>query len=214
MTEDIVEEAYTKVIDYIRKNHPNEIDKAYDFFWEDEDPSDMIGGPALELGFINFEDWLICDYLPSDGSPGFIDRYIESENPSDALRGVLTSLKESCLSLYEVTKASAGAGNPTGLSDIAAGDDDFEVDDEQMSHLELGYAFAARFIKTGGGRNIGRSVYPFGIKMKDEILGLINAQLARYKKNKNPDGTMKDFLRDESYAFNMTWMSCLHRQKN
>ncbi len=210
MTEDIVTEAYSKVIDYIRKNHTKEIDEAYDFFWEEEDPADIMGGRAFELGFINFEDWLICDYLPSDGSPGFIDIYIESEHPSDEVRAVLTSLKESCLSLYEVKKA----GSPTGLSDIAMGADDFEVEDEQLSHLEAGYSFAARFIDVEGTRRIGRSVYPFGVKMKDEMMRLINAQLARYQKNKNPEGTMKDFLRDESYAFNMTWMSCLYRPKN
>lgn len=209
MTEDIVTEAYSKVIEYIRKNHPKEIDEAYEFFWEEEDPIDMMGGPALELAFINFEDWLICDYFPTDGT-GFIDRYIESEKPSDEVRAVLTSLKESFLSLYEVTKA----GIPIGLSDIALGDDDFEVEDEQLSHLETGYSFAARFIDVEGAHRIGRSVYPFGIKMRDEIMRLINAQLVRYQKNKNQKGTMKDFLRDESYAFNMTWMSCLYRPKN
>ena len=209
MTEDIVTEAYSNVIEYIRKNHPKEIDEAYEFFWEEEDPIDMMGGPALELAFINFEDWLICDYSPTDGT-GFIDRYIESEKPSDEVRAVLTSLKESCLSLYEVTKG----GKPIGLSDIAVGDDDFEVEDEQLSHLEAGYSFAARFIDVEGTRRIGRSVYPFGVKMKNEMMRLINAQLVRYQKNKNPEGTMKDFLRDESYAFNMTWMSCLYRPKN
>ncbi len=210
MTEDKVTEAYSEVIEYIRKNHPKEIDEAYEFFWEEEDPMEMLGGSALELGFINFEDWLICDYSPTEDRPGFIDRYIESEGPSDELKEVLIKLKESVLSLYEVKKA----GSPTGLSDIATGDDDFEVNDEQMSYLEAGYTFAARFIEADGERKIGRSVYPFGIKMKDEILRLINAQMARYKKNKNPEGSMKDFLRDESYAFNMTWMSCLQRPKN
>ncbi|MCK4910986.1 MAG: hypothetical protein KAR83_05070 [Thermodesulfovibrionales bacterium] len=209
MSEDIISEAYAEVTEFARQKYEKAIDTAYDFFWEEEDPMDMMGGSALELGFINFEDWLVCDYRPEEKSPGFIDLFLHSENPSDEIKEVLEKLKVSYISLYEVKKA----GNPVVLSDIATGDDDFEVNDEQLSHLEKGYAFAARFIETDGERKIGRSVYPFGIKMKDEILKLINAQFARYKKNKNSEGTMKDFLVDESYAFNMTWMSCLQRPK-
>ena len=207
MSKDVLTEAYSHVIEFVRQHHPKEIEVAYDFFWEEEDPTDILGGHSLELGFINFEDWLICDYLPADGSPGFIDRYIEAEAPSDEFKEVLDKLKKSFISLYEVTRP----GNPIGLKDIAVGGDAFESDDEQMSELEQGYTFAARFIELNDSQEICGCVYPFGIKMKEEILKLIDAQYARYKKNKNPEGTMKDFLVSESYAFNMTWMSCLDR---
>ncbi len=207
MSEDILAEAYSDVIEFVRKGHPEEIEAAYDFFWEEEDPTDLLGGPSLELGFINFEDWLICDYRPEDGGPGFIDRYIEAESPSGELKGVLEKLKTSFISLYEVTRP----GNPIRLKDISLGGDAFESDDEQMSELEQGYTFAARFIELNGSQKICGCVYPFGIKMKEEVVRLIDAQYARYKKNKDPEGTMKDFLVVESYAFNMTWMSCLDR---
>ena len=207
MSEDIISEAYAQVTEFVRQKYAKAIDEAYDYFWEEEDPAEFLGGPSLELGFINFEDWLICDYRPKEKSPGFIDLFIHAENPSDEMKPILEKLKASHISLYEVTKA----GNPVELKDIAVGGDPFVSDDSQMSELEEGYTFAARFIELDGSKQICRCVYPFGIQMKDEIVKLIDAQLARYKKNKNSEGTMKDFLMDESYAFNMTWMSCLER---
>jgi hypothetical protein len=202
-----LEEAYQAVIEYIRAKHVKEIDTAYDYFWEEDDPTDILSGHAMELGFINFEDWLICDYLPEDGGKGFIDRFIEDEQPESGIKEILLKLQDSYLSLYEVKTS----GTPAMLADIAVGGDEFKVNEEQVCSLEKGYSFAARFIELNSENVIGRSVYPFGIEMKSEILKLINAQFKRYKKNKNTDGNMKDFLRDESYAFNMTWVSCLQR---
>lgn len=207
MSKDLISDAYESVIEYARNNFAREIDEAYDFFWEEEDPAEIMGGHALELSFINFEDWLVCDYIPGDSSPGLVDRFIEAESPEEWLKDTLLKLKKSHLSLYEVISA----GDPAGVSDIATGNDEFKVSDEQIAALEKGYTFAARFVEIGGVKFMGRSVYPFGVKMKDEIKWLINAQFDRYRKNKNPEGRMDDFLRDESYALNMTWVSCLHR---
>ena len=201
--------AYEAIIEFAREKHAKAIDDAYDFFWEEDDPADILMGHALELGFINFEDWLVCDYIPTDGSQGLIDRYIESEQPGEGMKSTLVSMRDSYLSLYEVVDS----GDPARLRDIALDSETFETSGENLAGLEKGYVFATRFIKIGDSMEMGRSVYPFGAPMKETITNLLTKQFERYHKNKNPEGGMVGFLRDESYAFNMTWMSCLHRPK-
>ena len=50
------------IIQFVRENHAETIDKAYKYFWDDQTPEEFMGGTALSLGFMNFEDWLIFDY--------------------------------------------------------------------------------------------------------------------------------------------------------
>jgi hypothetical protein len=209
MSEEGLAHTYDTVIEFAREKHGKVIDDAYDFFWEEDDPADMLMGHALELGFINFEDWLVCDYIPTDGSKGLIDRYIESEQPGEEIKSTLISMRDSFLSLYEVVES----GDPVRLRDIALGSDPFEISGDKLSDLEKGYVFAARFMEIGDSMEMGRSVYPFGASMKETITDLLTRQFERYHKNKNPEGGMEEFLRDESYTFNITWMSCLFRPK-
>ena len=50
------------IINYVRGNYADVIDKAYEHFWDQSHPDEFLSGTALELGFVNFEDWLIFDY--------------------------------------------------------------------------------------------------------------------------------------------------------
>ncbi len=68
MKHDIKGELFQSVVTFARTKQADLIDKAYEFFWEEEDPQDSFGGTALSLGFINFEDWLVCDYRTEDGN--------------------------------------------------------------------------------------------------------------------------------------------------
>ena len=52
----------SSIIQFVRENHAETIDKAYKYFWDDNTPDEFMGGTALSLGFLNFEDWLIFDY--------------------------------------------------------------------------------------------------------------------------------------------------------
>ena len=209
MTKAEITAIYADVMEYARTELPKLIDDAYEYFWEEEDPTEIVGGQALELALLNFEDWFVCDYRHGDYATSIVDIYINAKDPDETVKAVLTKLRDSHLSMYEVTRQ----GNPIGLKDIALNEDEFELDDSQLESLEPGYVFATRFIEVDGKQIMGTGVYPFGKEMKDPIIYLIEAQFKRYTKNKNTEGTMKDFLKDEPYAFNMTWVSCLYRPK-
>ncbi|MEJ2191428.1 MAG: hypothetical protein P8Y39_03640 [Nitrospirota bacterium] len=92
MRETILNQAYNSVVAFVRAKHVEEIDEAYDYFWEEEDPADFLGGRPLELGFMNFEDWLVCDYRPGEAK-GFIDRFIEDSRPDKEMAAVLEGLR-------------------------------------------------------------------------------------------------------------------------
>ena len=53
------------------------------------------------------------------------------------------------------------------------------------------------------------SVYPFRAEDKKAVLDYVNRMFRRYTKNENPNGTMKDFLRDYGDVFNMAWMNLI-----
>lgn len=203
MGEDIWTGAYNSVVQYARQNHAEEIEKAYEYFWEEEFPEDFLSGRALELGFVNFEDWLVCDYRAGDGK-GFIDRYVDEQKPGAETVRVLEAMRDSVISLYEV-EAENGA---VALRDIARGKD-VPIKDERISGLAPGSVFAARIIDLGGERVLGRCVYPFADR-KEAVLTALDSQFQRYLKNKNPEGDMAGFLVEESYMFNTIWVSLLN----
>lgn len=201
----MIEELYGALIEYARENHPEEIDRAYEHFWEEEDPAEFLLGTALDLGFVNFEDWLVCDYL-LDGGEGLIDRYIVDKNPPPEAAGLLRAMKDSCISLYEV----ASTDGALRLRDIALGEE-VEVEDPRLHGLARGYALAARLIHVGagGGPVLGRCIYPFGVERKELASSFLDMQFSRYRKNRNPEADMAAFLREESGVFNMVWVTCL-----
>ncbi len=203
MKKDRCTEMYNSVVQYARQNHADEIDKAYEYFWEEEFPEDFLSGRALELGFVNFEDWLVCDYRPDDGK-GFIDRYVEEQKPGPEAVRVLEAMRDSAISLYEVK-----AGNGTvALRDIALGED-VPIKDKRLSGLLPGNVFAARIIDLDGEHVLGRCVYPFADR-KDAVLKALESQFQRYVKNKDPEGDMARFIVEESYMFNTIWVSLLN----
>ena len=72
---DIKTRLLQSIIHYVRDNHASDIDKAYSYFWDDAQPDEFLGGTALELGFVNFEDWLLFDYKVNEKKQTFIDIY-------------------------------------------------------------------------------------------------------------------------------------------
>ena len=49
MNRDKWQAAFHSLMEYIREHHKKEIDEAYDFFWEEEDPDELLGGTALVI---------------------------------------------------------------------------------------------------------------------------------------------------------------------
>lgn len=206
MTPEKINETYNAVIAYIRIKHTAEIDEAYDFFWEEEDPEEFLQGNAMTLGFLNFEDWMVCDYKPKD-KPCFIDRYIEENSPSEEQLKTLEALKSSFISIFEV-KGPDGDGFL--LHDLAS-KKDVIVSDPRFGELPTGYLLGARIIETPKEFLIGRCIYPFGTELRQDIIDSIEHQCARFRRHIDENATHADYLRSETYACNMLWTSHLFR---
>jgi len=190
-----------ELLNYVRANHPDEIEKAYDYFWEEEYPEDFLSGTALDVGFINFEDWLLCDRRMKDGR-GFIDLFIEAgEGLSKTDLKALSVMKDSVISLYEVKSLSP----EVALHDLLLGEDFYLG--KKSAGFRKGDVFATRLLKSGRKYVMAPCVYPFGKERKEGALADIGKQFDRFRKNENPEGTMREFLKRHSYIFNTIWVS-------
>jgi len=186
---------------YVRANHPDEIERAYDYFWEEEYPEDFLRGTALDVGFINFEDWLLCDWRMKDGK-GFIDLFTEADKGlSKADLEALSGMKDSVISLYEAKSVSP----EVALYDLLLGQEFYLG--KETARFKKGDVFAARLLKSGSGYVMGPCVYPFGKDRKEKALADMRKQFDRFRKNENPVGTMREFLKSHSYIFNTIWVS-------
>lgn len=201
------EGVFRSVMQFIREKSGEEIDRAYEYFWEEEYPEDFLRGTALDIAFINFEDWLLCDYV-EPGKGAFIDLYSEEKALDARTIETLRAMKESVISLYEVTSSDNGVL----LKDLLLGGQ-ARLLGQGMEELKKGDLFATRFIELDDERIMSRCVYPFARKVKDTVLGYLEGQFERYRNNKNPEGTMRQFLKEEAYMFNTIWVNSLFKLK-
>lgn len=208
MTRDKWQEVFNSLIKYIRENHKKEIDEAYDFFWEEEEPDEFLGGNALIMGFHNFEDWLACDYVDKETKKSFIDLYTDAKSPSGDESSILEAMKGSFTSLFEVKSI----GESVVLNDIVTGKD-LTIKDKRLNALSIGDMFGARILDPGGNPIFTNAIYPFGNKFKEHVMKNLDAMYARYEKHCEGQGCMEDFLRQETYTINTVWVTCLFKAK-
>lgn len=199
---------FGSVVEFVRENYPDEIDTAYEYFWEEDYPEDFLGGTALSLGFMNFEDWMICDYRRDDGT-GFIDQYISETAPGDEAKKALLAMKDSMLAFYEVKESSESAVKLLNLHNKR----EIGISDPKLAGLAPGELFVSRMIELDGAQFMGRCVYPFKRESKDTVLEYLDVQFDRYIKNKNPEGSVESFMKNESYVFNVIWVTMLFKHK-
>ena len=201
-------ELIQSIINYVRANHADAIDKAYAYFWDEKNPDEFLSGKALYIGFINFEDWLIFDCKANDDGEAFIDLYIKnSTGLKDDERKLLNKIKSSLLSLYETVSVSKG--KMVLLKDLLMGAEVSLKEKALTKGLKKGDIFAARLLPLDRGHAMSGCVYPFRAEDKKTALEYVNRMFRRYTKNENPNGTMKDFLRDYGDVFNMAWMNLI-----
>lgn len=199
------------IINYVRENHNDAIDKAYEYFWDRNYPEDFLSGTALALGFLNFEDWLIFDYKANDRKETFLDIYAacNKELKDDEL-ALLNKIRCSLTSLYEVVSVSRD--KEITLKDLLLGGE-FVLREKAMTRgLKKGDIFAARLLTLDGKSVMSGCVYPFRKEDKKKALNFIDKMLRRYTKNEKPDGTMKDFLKDYGDIINIAWMGIILNQ--
>lgn len=191
---------------FIHENHSHEIMEAHEIFWEEENPENILSGVLLELGEINFNDWLLFDYQNPYGET-FIDLYEKEATHTTPDDLYLKKVKESIISLYEVEDIT---DETLKLKNILE-DGIYKIASRSLSLLKKGDLFATRLIYLDGRYEISPCAYPFNPSHKEKLLELIDKQFKRYLRNENPSGTMKDFLKTHSQFFNVLWMDFISR---
>ncbi len=200
-----LKDLFQEVVQFIRINHTEIIDKAYSYYWDGENPDEFLGGTALSLGFHNFEDWMVFNYKVSEEGETFVDLFMKSQGLSDDAASILRRANDSVLSLYEVI--SVAKDKRVLLKDILL-DREVELRDKTMTQgLKKGDLFATRILKLDGKDVMGGCVYPYLSSHKKQILAYIARQFKRYTKNVKQAGTLKDYLKDYGDVFNLIWMN-------
>lgn len=202
-----VREVFQSVVNFVREKYEDEIEKGYEFFWEEDYPEDFLLGTALDIAFMNFEDWLLCDHR-LEGGESFVDLYLRGRETTGDEEAVLKAMKDSVISLYEVVPADGG----TALRDLLL-DEEVRSGDGGPQDLAPQDLFAARFLDMGGRKVMSPCVYPYSRGIRGNVLEYVDKQFRRYLKNKNPQGTMRQFLKEESYLFNAIWITSIFKLK-
>jgi len=195
------------IIQFVRENHAETIDKAYAYFWDDNKPDEFMSGTALSLGFLNFEDWLIFDYKVNDKKKTFIDIFLENHPLKSGETALLNSIKDSVISLYEVS--SVAKDKKIVLEDLLMGGEHTLRDKALTRGLNKGDIFATRLLTLDGKTSMSGCVYPYTAAQKETVLTYMDTQFKRYTRNVNPDGTMRDFLKDYGDLLNVIWMNLI-----
>lgn len=198
---------FQSIINYIREHHAEAIDKAYEYFWDERQPSEILQGTALTIGFINFEDWLLFDYKSGQAKETFIDIYIKNKTLTGEEKDILNKIKGIGLSLYEVVSVSKD--KKITLKDLLL-DGEYLLKDKNLNRgLKKGDIFAARLLNLDMKYVMSGCVYPFRSADKKKVLDYIDRMFSRYKRNENPEGTMREFLKDYGDIINIAWMSII-----
>ncbi len=195
---------FQSIIQYVRQNYKDTIDKAYEYFWDENYPEEFLDGTALEIGFINFEDWLVFDYKINDDKESFIDLYVKNNNSlKDEELDVIAKIKDSVLSLYEVVSVSKD--KRVRLKNLFSGGE-FSLSGRNLTRgLKKGDIFATRLLNLDKKYVMSACVYPYTRSQKKAVLDYVDKQYRRYRKNVDPQGTMEKYLKDYGDIFNIIW---------
>lgn len=205
--EDLKTKLFQAVINYVRDNHADEIDQAYEYFWDRNQPDEFLAGTALELGFINFEDWLVFDYRNKGTKEGFIDIYTAARGITGEEADLLQKLKGSVLSLYEVESVSKD--KRMRLRDVLLKNEVSLKERTLTRGLKKGDIFATRILQLDGNQVMSGCAYPYSVDQKKVVLERIEIEFGRYIRNVNPQGDMGNYLKEYGDIFNLIWMDII-----
>lgn len=195
-------------MEHVRQNHAGTIDKAYAYFWEELQPDEFLGGTALELGFINFEDWLVFDYKSKEQKETFVDIFVREKGDLKAEEiALLNKIKDSVISLYEVESVSKD--KRIRVKDLLM-DCEFVLKHKALINgLKKGDVFAARLLELDGNHVLSGCAYPYSPALKKRVLARMEFEFGRYRRNVDPEGGIRNFLKDYGDLFNIIWIDLL-----
>jgi hypothetical protein len=199
------------IIEGARERHAEAIDKAYEYFWDSNQPDEFLSGTALALGFLNFEEWFVYDYKANELGETFLDLYAKDNQCLSAEESsVISKMKDSVLSLYEV--ASISKDKRVLLKDLLL-EEEVSLREKSLTRgLKKGDIFAARILQLDGKEVMSGSVYPYLQPQKKRVLGYVEKQYARYRRHVRPEGTMREYLKQYGDIFNLVWMQLIADQ--
>lgn len=189
---------------FYNKQHRDTVEKAKELFWNDFIPQDYLDGHALEIAYQNFFEWITFDFIiDPDANKTLIDLYMEqNKNLTQDEHVVLTKMKNSCISLYEVQEVFPEKG--LLLKDLLMGGE-FDVKEKAATRaLKRWDIFATRLLLIDGQYIMSGSVYPYHLNFKNRILEDIMQTYKEYRED-FPDGTMDVFLKESGDIFNFHW---------
>jgi hypothetical protein len=89
-------------------------------------------------------------------------------------------------------------------------DSDHTLRDKSLTRgLNKGDIFASRLLNLDKKTCMSGCVYPYSADHKKTVLTYVGKQFKRYTKNVNPEGTMRDFLKDYGDVLNVIWMQMI-----
>ncbi len=189
---------------FYNKQHRDTVEEAKEIFWNDFIPQDYLDGHALEIAYQNFFEWITFDFIIDPvANKTLIDLYMEqSKNLTQDEHVVLTKMKNSCISLYEVQEVFPEKG--LLLKDLLMGGE-FDVKEKAATRgLNRWDIFAARLLLIDGQYIMSGSAYPYHLNFKNRILEDIMQTYKEYREE-FPDGTMDMFLKESGDMFNFHW---------
>lgn len=206
--EDIKTGLFQKIIEDLRANQAEAIDKAYAYFWEEQNPDEFLSGTALCMGFINFEDWLVFDFKANEQGETFLDLYLKSNGDLPVQeQAVLQRIRDSVVSLFEVVSVSRD--KRVVIKDLLL-EGEYSLRDRNLTRgLKKGDIFAARILQLDGSAVMSGCVYPYRPVDRKQVLSYVDRQYSRFVRNVKPDGTMREYLKDYGDVFNLIWMNLI-----
>jgi hypothetical protein len=189
---------------FYNKQHRDTVEEAKEIFWNDFIPQDYLDGHALEIAYQNFFEWVTFDFIiDPDANKTLIDLYMEqNKNLTQDEHVVLTKMKNSCISLYEVQQVFPEKG--LLLKDLLMGGE-FDVKEKAATRgLKRWDIFATRLLLIDGQYIMRGSVYPYHLNFKNRILEDIMQTYKEYREEV-PNGTMDMFLKESGEIFNFHW---------
>jgi hypothetical protein len=192
------------LLEFYNRNYRNTIEEAHVMFWDDFVPKEYLDGHALDIAYQNFFEWICFDFIiDPDKSKTLIDLYMDQNSKlTRDEHAVLTKMKNSCISLYEVQEVFPEKG--LLLKDLLMGGE-YDVKEKAATRgLNRWDIFATRLLLIDGQYIMSGSVYPYSIKFKQRILDDIAEEYQAYR-TEFPEGTMDTFLKESGDIFNFHW---------
>lgn len=180
------------------------IEAAHVLFWDDFVPEEHLEGHALDVAYQNFFEWICFDFIvDADENKTLIELYMEQNKKiSQEEHAVLTKMKNSCISLYEVQEVFPEKG--VLLKDLLMGGE-YDVKEKAASGgLKRWDILAVRLLFIDGQHIMSGSVYPYSIRMKQKILADLMQEYDDFQEE-FPGGAMDSFLKDSGDLFNFHW---------